>query len=468
MVFSLFGKKDKTADFKKRKDGDTLAPRRSESPARPASDPREDARRTVQKIDEIEQQMNLAQPRTARPPAAGAVPAPAPSSAAQDAVQSLADTPTLPSLDASTSAIFGDSRKINSLEIGNSGVAPVIEEAAILYANKQGTAAAMILWQAIKDDTLGAASMQAWLMLFDLYQVLGRKREFESLALDYAARFETSPPNWNNDSAAPVPPPKPKAPTASAVVTLTPIVDLNVSRHLEIAHRAADKQRSITIDCSQIRRIDPDGAQMVLDLMNLFEQSGQELRISATERLCAALRTSIEPGRRDESQACWNLLLYVYRIARDEARYDEASIDFCVTYEVSPPQWKSPPANMAPLELDLSGASAVQTVVMPEAGDVHSADHRPDALQLKGEIDGAMAQEIAAINGHAQAHKHLSLDCGKLHRIDFVAAGQLLNALAQLRVGGATIELFGLNHLVAALLVVMGISEVATLTLRKF
>jgi anti-anti-sigma regulatory factor len=366
--------------------------------------------------------------------------------------------------------MFGDVRNVQSFEIGDSGVAPVIEEAAILYANKQGTAAAMILWQAIKEDVLGGASTQAWLMLFDLYQVLGRKSDFESLALDYAARFETSPPNWREQGAAPRPVAKPKIQTANAIVTLSPVVDINISRNLEIAQRAADKQRAITIDCSQIRRIDAAGAQMLLDLLGVFEQSERQLRISSTERLCAALRSSVEAGRRDDSQACWNLLLAIYRVARDEARYDEASIDFCVTYEVSPPQWKSPPPNIAPLELDLEQESANlrANAAEPEETTIHSAPARLDKFELKGEIDGSMDKEIAALNGHAEQHKNLAIDCGKLHRIDFVAAGQLLNAVATLRGKGVSIELFDLNHLVAALLVVMGLSDLSTLTLRKF
>src|SRR5690606_34690348 len=80
---------------------------------------------------------------------------------------------------------------------------PVFEEAAVLYSNGQSNEAAMILWQAIKENQLGQHTEQAWKMLFELYQAAGRRPEFESLAIDYASRFESSPPAWSDDLSPP-------------------------------------------------------------------------------------------------------------------------------------------------------------------------------------------------------------------------------------------------------------------------
>ena len=46
------------------------------------------------------------------------------------------------------------------------------------------------------------------------------------------------------------------------------------------------------------------------------------------------------------------------------------------------------------------------------------------------------------------------IDCRALRRLDFTAAGQLLNVVAGLRAAGRTVEFDGPNHLVAALLAV--------------
>ncbi len=51
--------------------------------------------------------------------------------------------------------------------------APVIEEAAIFFANGQVVQALAALSRAVREVDLGASALQAWLMLFDLYQHLG-------------------------------------------------------------------------------------------------------------------------------------------------------------------------------------------------------------------------------------------------------------------------------------------------------
>ena len=72
--------------------------------------------------------------------------------------------------DPSTSVILGDPGAQHSVEVLTSGLLPVFEEASVLYSNGQSNEAAMILWQAIKENQLGQHTEQAWKMLFELYQ----------------------------------------------------------------------------------------------------------------------------------------------------------------------------------------------------------------------------------------------------------------------------------------------------------
>jgi len=62
---------------------------------------------------------------------------------------------------------------------------PVVEEAAILFANGQDEAALATLEGAADAGTLGAEAEQVWAMRFDLYQLLGRREAFEKHALEY-------------------------------------------------------------------------------------------------------------------------------------------------------------------------------------------------------------------------------------------------------------------------------------------
>jgi hypothetical protein len=70
--------------------------------------------------------------------------------------------------------------------------APAVEEAAIMYANDQLDVATLVLLASLQET--GGAERMTWWMLFDLYQVMGLENEFESIAIDYASHFETSPP----------------------------------------------------------------------------------------------------------------------------------------------------------------------------------------------------------------------------------------------------------------------------------
>jgi hypothetical protein len=66
-----------------------------------------------------------------------------------------------------------------------------VDEAAILYASGQSDMAERLL-----TNILPKGDRRAWHMLFDLYAIQNREKEFERLALAYAMRFETSPPVW--------------------------------------------------------------------------------------------------------------------------------------------------------------------------------------------------------------------------------------------------------------------------------
>ncbi|MBW8896562.1 MAG: hypothetical protein JF619_00235, partial [Massilia sp.] len=144
---------------------------------------REIARATAAKIDQIELEMasaifdDDAWAGSRRPPAAVSVAAAAP----------------LP--DPDTDILLGPEDLPDAAAAPSS--APVVEEAAILYANDQLDAAALLLRTSVHDRAAaGAGDRLPWWMLFDLYQIMGLEHEFESIAIDYASHFETSPPTY--------------------------------------------------------------------------------------------------------------------------------------------------------------------------------------------------------------------------------------------------------------------------------
>ena len=81
-------------------------------------------------------------------------------------------------------------------------MAPEVEEAVVLYASGQTGEATAALNRFILNNP-GSRDPLPWRLLFDIHEVTGQHQTFEDLALDYAVRFEQSPPTWRDLSAAP-------------------------------------------------------------------------------------------------------------------------------------------------------------------------------------------------------------------------------------------------------------------------
>jgi len=127
---------------------------------------------------------------------------------------------TLPMLDQHTTELLGDDE--TPLEAAAAESAPIVEEIAILYANGQTDAARQILAASLRES--GATQDRTpWWMLFDLYQVLNDQMAFDDLSIDYASKFETSPPSW-----APLPAEAPAA-AGAGYTGLTPTVAVAVA-----------------------------------------------------------------------------------------------------------------------------------------------------------------------------------------------------------------------------------------------
>src|SRR5262245_42618105 len=71
----------------------------------------------------------------------------------------------------------------------HSAALPTAQEAAVLYAANQLPAATSLLKAEIK-DAMGRSNKQAWLMLFDLYQLAPSKEEFDALSMLFTVKFE--------------------------------------------------------------------------------------------------------------------------------------------------------------------------------------------------------------------------------------------------------------------------------------
>jgi ABC-type transporter Mla MlaB component len=425
---------------------------------------RDIARATALKIDAIEAAMeadifNDAEPAWSPPPR------PRLPEAAADA-----DNPaTLPLLDAPTTMLLADDEM--PAPAPSAATAPVVDESAILYANGQADVAGHLLAGAIADAAATLAGPPAqqdrtpWWLLFDLYQATGQQDAFDNLSIDYASTFETSPPPWRDmQPAAAEAPPVYSGVTPSHVLAAT--LDARSAAPLRQWRAQAGDAPVLRLDFSRIAACDDAGCAVLLEHLQALVAARRELIVVAAEELVKLLRACICVGRKEDGAATWLLLLELLQLLNREKEFEETSMDYCVTFEVSPPSFTTP------YKVE---TAARQRVAAPS-----------DRFMLPPVIEGNLAPLLAAITAYGAQYHALVFDCSHLARIEFAASGQLLAHVQGLASGpgpepesGAVpdparepgprrVEFREVNHLVAALMRLMGYTALGRIFAHKY
>ena len=313
--------------------------------------------------------------------------------------------------------------------------APAVEESAILYANGQSPLAEQLLRDSLYG--LGRHERLPWWMLFDLYQATGREPEFESVAIDYASHFETSPPAWQ--PLLPAPDAKGPAPSVAAAETFGAVLDASIAPRLE--RLLASRAPLARLDFGAVRSADEDGCARLLAALQALRTGGRELVLAGADHLLGVLRPMLVIGERAASQAPWLLLLELLLLSRREKDFEETAMDYCVTFEVSPPSYEAP-----------QHVSTAVSVAAPAAGG-------GDRFMLPAVLAHDASALLEALDAYAGGRETLVLDCSRLARMDYVCASALQARLRPHAEAGKRVELRELNHLVAALLRLLGVDQ---------
>ncbi len=343
----------------------------------------------------------------------------------------------------------------NAIELHGEGTGSAIEETAILFANGLLEPAEAGLRAAIQADALGDSAQRGWLMLFELLQQRADKAAFDSLTIEYVLRFESSPPAWieYKEEGAVVTPAGAAPPAGAPVIALPDVVDASVVKHLEQLKQQSLVHQSITLDASNVRTMDMVGAELMLRVLNAFKRASHELIVMGADQLVTPLRAAVEAGRRDPSDAVWMLLLEVFRLLNRQHDFEETGIQYCITYEVSPPSWEPAPPNLK------TRAAQPKAVVEPEA--------TVDGIQWRGTLRGEGEPHFGRLIAASKVDKQVIVDCTYLKRVEFATATGMLALLTKVRQGGANVEFRNVNYLIAALFSLLGIDAVAQVQLRR-
>jgi hypothetical protein len=210
-------------------------------------------------------------------------------------------------------------------------------------------------------------------------------------------------------------------------------------------------------------------------LFRLWAGQALEMRWIAGERLFHVLQEAAPTGVRDADPAFWLTRLDALRLANRADQFDEAAIDYCVTYEVSPPSWEPARCKVHISRSGLSTRTPPMSMISEVSTSFMESAHADDAgggvdvahVELSGQLVGDIGATLTRLQGQLGAAPVVSVSCARLIRVDFIAAGDLLNWVLSRRNESRVVHFVDAHRLVALFLGAMGINEHAKVQVRK-
>ncbi len=362
-----------------------------------------------------------------------------------------------------------------SVEVNEVAHDPDLDEAVIAFANADFELCEQSLSQLTGPGGARAQHAETWLVRFDLYRAIGEQHKFESLALDYAQQFGWSAPQWFSmpklvaDSATEDAPQRVQVDTQIGWVC-PEIVDAETVAKM----RSQTLQLPLpwVLDWSALRAIDAEACARMSEVFRHWATENLEMTWLAGETLFNVLQEAAPTGVRDSDPAYWLLRLDALRLANRADQFDEAAIDYCVTYEVSPPSWErakckvnisgTTVSTQSPAMSLVSDATFVESTLSEEPGSAVQLA----SVELSGQLVGDISATLKKMDSELGTAVIVNVSCSKLIRVDFIAAGDLLNWVLQRRSEQRTVGFSEAHRLVALFFGAMGINEHAKVKVR--
>lgn len=431
------------------------------------------------KIDEIEQQMvgnsrvgALRRPEEFYAAPTQAVPLDAPANASTEAVRS--DHSPLEFSVREDASVFDN--PFAAAAVNEIAHDPELDEAVIAFANADFDLCEQSLTQLTHAQGPRAQHAETWLALFDMHRATGQLPKFESLALEYAQQFGWSAPQWfsmpQRVAEAISEERQPRGRIDGQVGWASPEwVDTDTVTQL----RSQTLQMPLpwVFDWGTLRGIDAEAAARLSELFRLWMPQKLDMRWLHGDRLLHCVQEAAPTGVRDADPVYWQLRLDVLRMTNRPDQFDEAAIDYCVTYEMSPPSWERSQCQVrlsgsgqSTLSHSMSAVSEVSTAFVESQLLDDAVMVQVSSVELSGQLVGDISELLRNMTEQLGKAPVINVTCSKLIRVDFIAAGDLLNWVLARRAENRSVTFVDAHRLVALFFGAMGINEHATVKVR--
>ena len=353
---------------------------------------------------------------------------------------------------------------------------PELDEAVIAFANADFALCEQSLTQLIQPHGARAQHAETWLALFDMHRATGQLPKFESLAIDYAQQFGWSAPQWFSM-------PQRVAEAVSEERQPRSRIDGQVgwSSPEWIDGEAVSRLRSQTLqmplpwvfDWAALRGIDAEACARLSDLFRSWMPQKLDMRWLHGDALLNCLHETTPNGVRDADPVYWQLRLDVLRMTNRPDQFDETAIEYCMTYEVSPPSWERVQCRVrlsgaasSTLSPSMSMVSEVSTGFVESNLLDDAVLVQVSSVELSGQLIGDIGPLLQSMTEQLGSAPMISVSCSRLIRVDFIAAGDLLNWVLARRSENRSVTFVDAHRLVALFFGAMGINEHATVKVR--
>ncbi|MEX8519417.1 MAG: hypothetical protein AB3X44_12975 [Leptothrix sp. (in: b-proteobacteria)] len=358
---------------------------------------------------------------------------------------------------------------------------PELDEAVIAFANADYEQCERSLLALISGGGSRAQHSETWFALFDLYRATGQQQKFEALAMDYVQRFGWSAPQWFSlprlvaDALKDKPRSKSSSSSARGATNMGWVAPdvMDISHVGQLRSLLLQMPLPWVLDWRSLRRIDLPACLELTRLLQDWADEPVEMRWVGGERFFTVLAEMSPTGNKNADPAIWLLRLEAQRLANQVVEFDQTAIDYCLTYEVSPPSW-------APARCSLRIASGAGVTISPsghqipdvatgffESEPIEEALNQVASVELSGQLVGDISTLLKAMEADIGMASIIKVSCTRLIRIDFIAAGDLLNWVLVRRSENRSVHFEETHRLVALFCGAMGINEHARVTVRN-
>jgi hypothetical protein len=387
------------------------------------------------------------------------------------------DPPPVPKPASSRRASVYENALKDNLEVVALQQDPEIEEAAISFANGDEAAAELTLLKLLGPSSCRHDEVEVWLALFDLYRAAGKYDAFNDLAPKFITLFGRSAPQWErvpNKDISSTADFASQAPHTRAITWASPS-QLNADALKALTSMARHAMQPWRIDWRSIKVVEPDVLPQLNGLFTQWANMPTQLQFIGGQQLLSVLAEQSIFQNKNVNPEWWHVRMALLRLMGVADQFDQTALNYCITYEISPPAWTPPKGSYTPLDADGQPASeptnnpssAQQALALPTVASQPLAATGVFAAVLEGKFLGSAKSALATLPNDLERIQTIDFDCRALQRVDFDAAGELLNWSIAQQNQGRTVTFRHLHRLLASFFSVIGINATAQVVLRK-